>query len=122
MGWLYSHASRDALITSLIQTQESDQFRRETLKHTLRGNVLWSVIRITAKLNTQLLLPGQSINLISCDLLRQVDRQWGYKSLCEDEWPCYYTCPLSYLEMAPVRSEGWRECVIAYHQSRRAQA
>ena len=122
MGWLFSHTTRASLIASRVSPVESEHFQRETLKHTLRGNVLWSVIRITAKKSTHRLAVGQSDLLICCDLLQRSGGQWGYKALCEEEWPFYYTCPLSYLAMAPVRSPGWRESVLAYHQSRRKSA
>jgi len=49
MGWYFSRQTRDQLIHELIQQQESESARSEVIAHTLRGNVLWSVVRITAK-------------------------------------------------------------------------
>lgn len=119
MGWLFSSGTRSELIASLIRTQDTDRFHCETLKHTLRGNVLWSVARFTAKQDNHALAAGQSTLMIRCDLLRRSAGEWGCKSLSEDDGPYYYSCPLSYLAMVPVRSPGWREQVMAYHQSRR---
>ena len=33
--------------------------------------------------------------------------------------PYYYTCPLSYLDLAPEQSADWRAGVRAYHARRR---
>ncbi|MCK5431218.1 MAG: hypothetical protein KAJ03_00670, partial [Gammaproteobacteria bacterium] len=44
------------------------------------------------------------------------DGEWGYKPLSEAEHPYYYTCPLSYLKLAPPTSPEWREMVRAHHE------
>lgn len=115
MGWLFNHSSRSELIRSLIQSEDNEFFHRETLKHALRGNVLWSVVRITAKQDLNHLSTGQATNVICCDLLQGSGSEWGYKSLSEDVHPFYYSCPLSYLSLAPVLSSDWREGVRTYH-------
>ena len=45
--------------------------------------------------------------------------QWGYKPLDESMHPYYYSCPLSYLDLAPEQSAEWRAGVRAYHARRR---
>jgi hypothetical protein len=40
---------------------------------------------------------------------------WGSKSMTEEMGPYTYTCPLAFLDMAPVANEEWRKSVVAYH-------
>lgn len=122
MGWLFSHTTRAELIASLTQSQESDISYREMLKYALRGNILWSVVRLTVKQDTPGLAAGESTIFIGCDLLQKSGGLWGCKSLCEDDRPFYYSCPLSYLTLAPVRAPAWRDEVLAWHLARRARA
>jgi hypothetical protein len=68
-----------------------------------RGNVLWTV------------WTSPSGAFIGCDLMATHGGDWGYKDMEESMGPCYYTCPLGFLAMAPVASESWREQVRAYH-------
>ncbi|MGH8302755.1 MAG: hypothetical protein ACRET5_14950 [Steroidobacteraceae bacterium] len=121
MGWYFSRQTRDKLIRELIRPHESDRARSEVIAHSLRGNVLWSVVRVTVK-QPGLLDPKQdeSKTFIHCDLLQGSGCEWGYKPMDESMHPYYYSCPLKYLEMAPVQSRDWREGVRAYHTHRRA--
>ncbi|MDG9757861.1 hypothetical protein N5E31_03670 [Pseudomonas chengduensis] len=121
MGWLYSSRSRSELIHHLIQAQDHPQTSIHVIAHALRGNVLWSVVEVTAKVEGvhKDLAPGESMRYIRCDLLQRSGGQWGYKDMSESVHPFYYTCPLSYLDMAPVQSPEWREHVRAYHAQRR---
>ena len=64
------------------------------------------------------LAPGESATLIGCHLLESEGREWGYKFLVEAEHPYYYSCPLRYLDMAPVQSSEWRERVHRFHAGR----
>ena len=79
--------------------------------------MLWSVIEMTAKVEGlhHDLAPGQSLRYIRCDLLEGSGRQWGYKPMDESMHPFYYSCPLSYLDLAPEQSAQWRAGVRAYH-------
>lgn len=49
MGWYFSRQSRTQLIQELIQPQEGERAHYEVIAHALLGNVLWSVVRVTAK-------------------------------------------------------------------------
>ena len=119
MGWHFSRQTRDQLIRELTTAQESERARSEVIAHTLRGNVLWSVVRVTAsEAGVFDLKEGESTTFIRCDLLKASRGEWGYKPLDESMHPYYYSCPLGYLKMAPVRSEPWREGVRAYHRRR----
>jgi hypothetical protein len=122
MGWYFSRQSRDQLIRELIEPQESERARSVVLAHTLRSNVLWSLVRVTAKQAGALdLAVGESTTFIRCDLLQGSGGEWGYKPMDESMHPYYYSCPLRYLDRAPVRCAEWREGVRAYHAQRRAQ-
>ena len=121
MGWLFSHRSRSELIHYLVQPQNCQAAHVETLAYTLRGNVLWSVVKITAKEPNMLnLAAGEFFTYIGCTLLQRYRNEWGYKSMDESVHPYYYSCPLSYLERAPTQSPEWRERVRAYHAHSRA--
>ncbi|QDI03789.1 hypothetical protein E4A48_08820 [Xanthomonas cerealis pv. cerealis] len=121
MGWYFSSQSRSELIAELIAPQETEHVSVKVIAHVLRGNVLWSVIEMTAKVEDvhRDLAPGQSLRYISCDLLERSSGQWGYKPLEESMPPYYYSCPLSYLDLAPEQSADWRAGVRAYHARRR---
>ncbi len=113
MGWLYPQgASRRHIIEDLISTDDNDQRRLETIAYCTRGNVLWSVVEITRKQEGD-----RKERFISCCLMRRErGTGWGYKRMDESMGPCYYSCPLSYLDLAPVAaSQKWRDAVKAYH-------
>ena len=120
MGWLFRHQSRRELIREQVATSETESIRTETLTYTLRGNILWSVIRMTARQENALNIPtGESITFIGCMLLQGHHGEWGYKEMDESMHPYYYSCPKKYLSMAPVRCQAWRDKVIAHHAQRR---
>ncbi|MBB6366655.1 hypothetical protein FHR56_001768 [Xanthomonas sacchari] len=121
MGWYFSHQSRSELIAELIAPQETERTNAKVIAHALRGNVLWCVVEMTVKTESAHsdLPPGQSLRYIRCDLLERSYDQWGYKSLDESMHPYYYSCPLSYLDLAPEQSADWRAGVRAYHARRR---
>jgi len=122
MGWLMKRGyTRSMIIDHLTQTEESEKTRYRTIAHCLRGNVLWSVVEITSKVdglrlvNTRL-ATGQSKHFIACHLLARSEYGWGYKDMEESMHPYYYTCPIKYLEMVPVvECKEWREKVYEYH-------
>lgn len=135
MGWYYdfSHDKRRFLIEDRIRTWNNKDdtegktdhyFITETLKHCYRGNsfsgVLWSVKESKKfdRKNDELL---ETSRWICCDLLRwcNVDKCWGHKPMEESMHPYYYSCPLGYLELAPVENEEWRKNVKKYHEDRK---
>ncbi|TFI46495.1 SAM-dependent DNA methyltransferase, partial [Diaphorobacter sp. DS2] len=71
MGWYFSPQSRSELIAELIAPQETERIVAKAIAHALRGNVLWSVVEMTAKVAGvhRDLEPGQSLRYIRCDLL-----------------------------------------------------
>ncbi len=121
MGWYFSRQSKSDLVQELIAPQESHVASIKTIAHTLCGDVLWSVTEFTAKRPNvhPELESGESLRFIRCDLLQSSDGEWGYKPMDESMHPYYYSCPLSYLELAPERSREWREGVRAHHAQQR---
>jgi len=122
MGWLFKHNfSRAMLVEHLTKPYDGEETSNRTIAHCLRGNVLWSVLEITAKvdglkMDESVLSVGQSKRFIACNLLaRESGCGWGYKDMIERMHPFYYTCPLIYLEMVPVACREWREKVYEYH-------
>ena len=79
MGWYFSNQSRSELIAELIAPQETERASVKVIAHTLRGNVLWSVAEMTAKVEGvhRDLAPDQSLRYIRCDLLERSGGQWG---------------------------------------------
>ena len=122
MGWYFSRQTRAQLIQELIQPQEGERAHYHVIAHALRGNVMWSVVRITAK-ETGIfgLNVGESTVFIRCDLLQGAGDDWGYKPLEEAMHPYYYSCPLCYLDLAPEQCREWRDGVRNYHARRRAR-
>ena len=120
MGWYFSSQSRSELIAELVAPQQTERVSATVIAHTLRGNVLWSVVEMTAKVEGvhRDLSPGQSLRYIRCDLLECSGGQWGYKPMDESMHPYYYSCPLSYLDLAQEQSAAWREGVRTYHAHR----
>jgi hypothetical protein len=113
MGWLFTHgASKADIVRELTAPQENDIRRWETLAHSVRGNVLWSVVEITDK------TVNRSSRVIVCNLLAREPHGWGYKDMDESVHPFYYSCPLKYLSLAPVANAEWREAVKAFHRNR----
>lgn len=119
MGWLFSSEweERRDLVAHLTHTETSTSEGREykwvTLAHSVRGNVLWAVFQ--RSVNGKVQQPA-----IACFLLsKQRDYGWGYKDMTEAMHPYYYSCPLSYLELAPETCKEWREKVREYHAKAR---
>ena len=78
------------------------------VKHSLRGNTLWSVLEDTKENNKR---------IIHCAWLRYGGNDgWGYKTCTESALPYDYSCPLKFLDLVPeVTDETWRKRVRAYH-------
>lgn len=119
MGWTFVRQTRDQLIRELLAPQASERACCEVIDYTLDGDVLWTVVRVTARqAGVMGLAAGESVCYIGCHLLECSGGDWGYKSLDESMHPYYYSCPLRYLDMAPVQSSEWRERVHRFHAGR----
>jgi len=117
MGWTFTRDSERAdIIAERIEAWSNDTHAGRTLRHCTKGNVLWTVRELTDKRT------GVTERYIGCDLLQcQRGFGWGYKDMCESSHPYYYSCPLVYLDIAPVACETWRERVREYHARQKRQ-
>ncbi len=111
MGWSFGCTSKKQQVSELL-THTAGSRGRKVLKHSLRGNVLWTVEEIGPALDGS----QGSVRFIGCYLLSCHEGEWGYKSMEESMEPYYYTVPQSYFKMVPesepdVRPE-WRKEVI----------
>lgn len=123
MGWYYGCTSRRAQIQEL--TAESASWR--TLRKFTSGNTLWVVHELkqdvpsTAEGATAPAMAAGK-RFIGCYLMQRAGKNdWGYKPLEESMHPYYYTCPLAFLELAPVECQAWRDGVRAHHVARNAR-
>lgn len=120
MGWTTSWLwqSRRDVIKELTENSiwyPNDgrvQRRHTCLAHCVRGGTLWSVWEV---INIDLQTSDFKVRrFIGCDLIRNYGKEegYGYKDMCESMGPCYYDCPLKYLDMVPeVANEEWRQAV-----------
>ncbi len=119
MGWLFTQGqTRSELIARRTRPWQNQGISAHCLEHTCVGNVLWTVWEHTKG--------GKAERFIGCDLMAvQRGYGWGYKDMEESMGPCYYSCPLKYLDMTPEPdsrcAKEWRVKVRQYH-ARRAQA
>ncbi|MFM0239727.1 hypothetical protein [Paraburkholderia phytofirmans] len=114
MGWLFGHGqTRAQLIARLTRDEEHENSTRRCLRHCLSGNVLWTVWEVGRE-------GTDPFRYIGCDLLAwdKGCSGWGYKDMCEEMQPLYYSCPLAYLDMVPPAAPAWRELVHAWHAAR----
>jgi hypothetical protein len=80
-----------------------------------RGNayrgVWWSVWEARTYQGTTH-IPFFDDRYILCCVLKCYGGEWGYKDMTENMGPCYYSCPVGYLDMVPLgRFDGdseWR--------------
>jgi len=118
MGWSHTAgATKSDIVRDCIRVQGWGEGREGlAIKHCIRGNVLWTVhvIRdVATKAEVQ--------RFIGCFLLRSDPGYgWGYKDMDESSGPCYYSCPLAYLDMVTCPEDtpyakAWREKVQTYH-------
>ena len=118
MGWLSGWNSRKEIAAHCLATQENETTRWEMIAHCFVGNNLWTVMQITNKADSTV------AKLIVLFLLQRFEGgTWGYKDVSEDMGPNEVSCPLKYLEMAPLTETGgfafeWRERVKAHWKHR----
>jgi hypothetical protein len=99
MGWDFE---KGATKKSLVEELTVGRNGARLVAKRLVGQHLWVVWQ-----------PVDKEAFIALYLLRkQRDFGWGYKSLAECEHPYYYTCPVKFLDLAPVACAEWRELVL----------
>jgi hypothetical protein len=116
MGTYYtSGASRRDIIAELVEgyskpNNQGQLVTRTVLAHCCVGNILWTANEVTVD-------GVLEDRWIGCDALnRGTGDGWGYKPMDEDMGPYYFSCPVSYLDMATPHkgseySVKWRENV-----------
>ena len=112
MGWTFTRsATKKDIIDNLTKGEENNLAKWTSIACCIRGNVLWVVQEVLKKST------GVSERYIICNLLSyEEDYGWGYKDISESMGPFYYSCPVSYLKLAPrVDNAKWREEVLDYH-------
>ena len=115
MGWYFTQGqSKKALVEELTADATSGESSREVLAYSVRGNQLWSVIKVSRPPSGGGHKRKEDI-FIGLDLLQKSDGCWGHKPLSEDMEPYYYNCPLKFLDLAPVACERWRSGVREFH-------
>ena len=127
MGWYYQNGgTRKALVRELTVSRTDSNSEGITvtttcLSHCFRGGVfsgvLWTVWQQTFIKDGRNAQPTK--RWIGCDLVQYVSGNYGYKHLCEDMGPYYYSCPLGYLALVPIATYGgkqyWRDQVKQHH-------
>lgn len=119
MGWTFPYHTynRKTLIQERITTFKSEKFVVEVVRHCVRGNNLWKLMQVTRQ-------DGSVERFIALDLMSKAGGEtWGYKDLEDSCGPCYYNCPLSYVEACTATSSEyatkWRNNVREYWAERR---
>ncbi len=111
MGWSFGCTSKKQQVAELLAHTGSVR-TRTVLKHSLKGNVLWTVEEIgPAPDGSQ-----GSVRFIGCYLFKYTCGMWGYKGLEESMEPYYYTVPTGYFSLVPETEPGtkpaWRKEII----------
>jgi hypothetical protein len=74
---------------------------------TVKGDNLWMIVEKV-----------QEDPIILLYLIDKYEGCWGYKSIAEVEHPFYFSCPLKFLEKAPVKNQAWRDGVREFHNEK----
>lgn len=118
MGWLFCEEhTKDSLRQELTREQPRNNGYFKTLQSQFRGNTLWCLHESYDGEKT--------VRFIGCYLFARNDGMWGYKDMDESMGPCYYNCPVSYIDKAtePINSyaEEWRKKVRLHAEAAAAQ-
>lgn len=111
MGWWFTqNATKKNIIAKLIKDEENESAKWTTITHCVRGNILWIVREMFYKKE------NKTERYIQCSILgAEKDYGWGSKDMEESMGPCYYSCPLKYLDLVPEPkseySKEWRDKV-----------
>lgn len=93
----------------------------KTLRSSFSGNTLWVLHEIRKAEEDG----SEIIRFIACYRLSRYKGEWGYKDIDESMGPCYYDCPISYLDGAtePMNEDAaeWRKSAREYGERKAAQ-
>lgn len=112
MEWYFSHRTRAQLVKNLTEQGEGGQTLAYKIVNESGQVILWAVQQCSPDHPEY---PNQVF--ISCYLLGTSGRLHGYRPMDESMHPYFYSCPIRYLAMAPVRCQAWRDGVMACHDA-----
>lgn len=116
MGWLsFSNTSKKQLVNHIKAKYDS------STEWSLVGNNLWALYTVSQNdvdYNPNNVLGQKAIILFKIEYFRQ-DKGYGYKFMCEAEYPYYFNCPMKFLKQAKVECQEWRDNVAKYHENNR---
>jgi hypothetical protein len=126
---IHSNTTRKELVEGLLRTQyavdpktgvRTGEFK--TIAHCFKGNNVWAVHERT-------FFDGREpLRFVAFYLITRFGQgEWGYKDMDETCGPCYYNCPVSYLDMAPNGAvndyaKEWRQKVRELAESKKKAA
>jgi len=118
MGWdIGCGSSRMDAANDATRSFTTGTTRVELIKRVFRGNVCYSLHRITT--------PEGVVVMAGVTLLRRFREGWGFKAMGEDDGPHYFGLPAGWLaELTYARtsySREWRERVARVDSLRREQ-
>lgn len=98
MGWLFSESwpTRKVMREHLCEGNGL-----KTIASCWKGNNLWAIHEYTYDQGPN---AGETVQFIALYLIRWHGgdlKGWGYKDMDESAGPCYYNCPISYLDKIP---------------------
>lgn len=123
MGWTTSSywESKQDVVKNCTSSSFWGGDRFKVHKHTLKGGHLWVLVE---------LLTGEDKGklFVTLFLIERFDGEYGYKDIDETCGPCYYDCPIGYVNAADKSGEplsdsakNWRKKVREYHKEQKAE-
>jgi len=103
MGWDFGYESKAETVRNLLDPARFVAGYKP-ITHKLVGSDLWIVVETPS---------GQ--NMIVLYRIATRRGMTGYMGMPESSGPYYFTCPLSFLDMAPETNPEWRAKVRAHH-------
>lgn len=116
MGWTFKYGdTKQDVIRDWTQEQGWGEGKVGlAIRHCVRGNVMYTVHEIRERETGKAVTRFIGVFLLGTD----GKGNWGYKDMEESMGPCYYSCPLAYLDMVPMPDSkyapAWREAVREY--------
>lgn len=126
MGWLFGEPSKESLIERCLRGG-AHPTGYTAIAHSVVGNHLWAVFEREPGQPDHVEYNGRTYSrparLLVLYLLAHSRRHgcWGYKDMDESMGPCYYDCPLKFLDMVPDPggyATEWREKVRSFHAAK----
>ena len=105
MGWTFGWSNKQALVDELGDGYSAAPHK--ILKQSLRGNVLWQLVQINPR-SVDLFEPYVTI---WCNLLQNMEGQWGYKDMSIACGPLQGGCPKTFLKAVTDPDEHAKEWV-----------